>query len=155
MPRWFLPREGGSAVWSPGRLPRKARGSRWPTSTSMLRIAPPRRSKRRGGSALAIRWDLADVDSIEARVTTVERELGNVDIPVNINGGPPPTPASGQSLKLWSDSFRSMVLSVIAITDHDRLRRLTSSATAAYWSFDPSTGSGGLSPQIGVNSPSS
>jgi 3-oxoacyl-[acyl-carrier protein] reductase len=70
-----------------------------------------------GGVAVPIRWDLADLDSIDGHVGTVERELGGVDILVNITGGPPPTPASGQSPKLWGDSFRSMVLSVIVIAD--------------------------------------
>jgi 3-oxoacyl-[acyl-carrier protein] reductase len=40
-----------------------------------------------------------------------------VDILVNITGGPPPTPAAGVDRKLWADSYATMVLPVIAITD--------------------------------------
>jgi 3-oxoacyl-[acyl-carrier protein] reductase len=44
--------------------------------------------------------------------------LGSVDILVNITGGPPPTPAGGVDSAIWQMHFQSMVLSVIAITDH-------------------------------------
>jgi 3-oxoacyl-[acyl-carrier protein] reductase len=36
---------------------------------------------------------------------------------VNMTGGPPPTPASGQRPEDWTRFFTSMVVSVIAITD--------------------------------------
>lgn len=36
---------------------------------------------------------------------------------MNITGGPPSTPASGQDPTLWTKHFQGMVLSVIAITD--------------------------------------
>ncbi|WP_032379317.1 SDR family oxidoreductase [Rhodococcoides fascians] len=67
--------------------------------------------------SISLNWDLADLDAIDANVSTVEKELGPIDILVNITGGPPPTPISGQSLDVWSDQFQSMVLSVIAISD--------------------------------------
>lgn len=70
-----------------------------------------------GGRAQALRWDLADLASIAERVAEVESELGPVDVLVNNTGGPPPTPASGQEPELWRESFESMVLSVIKITD--------------------------------------
>ena len=54
---------------------------------------------------------------IDDRVRTIEEQLGPVDILVNNTGGPPPTPAAGQDPELWSRSFQSMVLSVIALTD--------------------------------------
>ena len=67
--------------------------------------------------AISIVWDLADLDSIDAHVATAEADLGPIDILVNITGGPPPTAVSGQEVELWEKSFRSMVLSVIKITD--------------------------------------
>ncbi|HCE08050.1 MAG TPA: 3-oxoacyl-ACP reductase [Oxalobacteraceae bacterium] len=70
-----------------------------------------------GGKALALQWDLGDLSVIDANVTRIEAELGSVDILINITGGPPPTPVSGQSAEVWGKHFQSMVLSVIAITD--------------------------------------
>jgi 3-oxoacyl-[acyl-carrier protein] reductase len=70
-----------------------------------------------GGKSIGLVWDLADLTKIDANVSKVEATLGPVAILVNITGGPPPTPASGQSPALWSKHFQSMVLSVIAITD--------------------------------------
>jgi 3-oxoacyl-[acyl-carrier protein] reductase len=71
----------------------------------------------RGGTAIALTWDLADLDSIDAHVSRIEAELGPVDVLVNNTGGPPPTPVAGQETALWSKHFGAMVLSVIAITD--------------------------------------
>jgi 3-oxoacyl-[acyl-carrier protein] reductase len=70
-----------------------------------------------GAKAVPIQWDLGDLDVIDARVAQVEKHLGPVDILVNLTGGPPPTPASGQDASLWRKNFETMVLSVIAITD--------------------------------------
>ena len=70
-----------------------------------------------GGTALAVQWDLADLSSVDGHVAAIEAELGSVDVLVNNTGGPPPTPATGQKPELWETNFRSMVLSVIAITD--------------------------------------
>jgi 3-oxoacyl-[acyl-carrier protein] reductase len=70
-----------------------------------------------GAKALALPWDLADLTVINANVTTIETQLGPVDVLVNITGGPPPTPAAGQDPGLWSKHFQAMVLPVIAITD--------------------------------------
>ena len=70
-----------------------------------------------GGTVLALQWDLADLSAINGNIGTIEAELGSVDVLVNNTGGPPPTPAIGQTPELWETSFRSMVLSVIAITD--------------------------------------
>ncbi len=71
----------------------------------------------KGGSALALPWDLADLAAIEPNLATIEERLGSVDVLVNITGGPPPTPVSGQSAENWRRHFDSMVLSVIAISD--------------------------------------
>jgi 3-oxoacyl-[acyl-carrier protein] reductase len=70
-----------------------------------------------GGKNLGLVWDISDLSQIETPMSKIEIELGPVDILVNITGGPPPTPASGQDPALWSKHFQAMVLSVIAITD--------------------------------------
>jgi 3-oxoacyl-[acyl-carrier protein] reductase len=70
-----------------------------------------------GGKAMAISWDLGDLSVIAANLATIEKQSGSPDILINITGGPPPTPAAGQSQELWRRHFDAMVLSVIAITD--------------------------------------
>lgn len=70
-----------------------------------------------GARAKALGWDIADISIIAERLGQVRSAFGDVDILINNSGGPPPTPAGGQDPNLWSQSFRSMVLSVIAITD--------------------------------------
>lgn len=70
-----------------------------------------------GGKALVIGWDIADLSVIEARLAVIADTFGAVDILVNNTGGPPPTPASGQSAETWSKYFDMMVRSVIAVTD--------------------------------------
>jgi len=54
-----------------------------------------------GGKALALNWDLADLNAIDGHVQMIENQLGPVDILINNTGGPPPTPASGQDPQLW------------------------------------------------------
>lgn len=80
-----------------------------------------------GGVARALVWDLADLDSISANLQSIEDQLGPVDVLVNNTGGPPPTPAAGQAPEEWEKFFRSMVVSVIAVTDavlpHMRARK--------------------------------
>ena len=73
--------------------------------------------RQAGSQALGLHWDLGDLKQTDTHLNEVKRELGTVDVLVNITGGPPPTRASGQALELWSKHFQSMVLSVIAITD--------------------------------------
>ncbi|MDQ7982053.1 SDR family oxidoreductase [Paraburkholderia sp. SARCC-3016] len=70
-----------------------------------------------GAQTFALQWDLGDLSVIDARIGAIEARFGGVDILVNNTGGPPPTPASGQPAELWEQHFRSMVLSVIAVTD--------------------------------------
>ncbi len=70
-----------------------------------------------GGAARAATWDLGDLSVIDEQVTQIEQHLGPVDILVNNTGGPPPSPVSGQATEAWESHFRSMVLSVIALTD--------------------------------------
>jgi 3-oxoacyl-[acyl-carrier protein] reductase len=95
-----------------------------------------------GGKSVGLVWDLADLSQINANVSKIEKELGLVDILVNITGGPPPTPASGQDPGLWSKHFQSMVLSVIAITD-----RVLPGMRARHWGrVITSTSSGVVTP---------
>ncbi len=67
--------------------------------------------------AIAVPWDLADLSAIGPNIATVVRQIGPIEIIVNMTGGPPPTPASGQRPQDWTRFFTSMVVSVIAITD--------------------------------------
>jgi 3-oxoacyl-[acyl-carrier protein] reductase len=71
----------------------------------------------RSGTALPLVWDIADRGVIGENLAKVHAEFGPVDVLVNNTGGPPPTPASGQSAAEWMKYFEMMVLSVIAITD--------------------------------------
>jgi 3-oxoacyl-[acyl-carrier protein] reductase len=88
-------------------------------------------------------WDISDLSADRcACYRRLKRELGPVDILVNITGGPPPTPASGQDPALWSRHFQSMVLSVIAITD-----RVLPNMRARHWGrVITSTSSGVVAP---------
>lgn len=70
-----------------------------------------------GAQVMTLEWDLGDLSVIDARIGAIEQSFGKVDILVNNTGGPPPTPAFGQPADVWERHFRSMVLSVIGITD--------------------------------------
>lgn len=70
-----------------------------------------------GQRAMAVPWDLGQLDALEAVVTSVEAGLGDIDILINNTGGPPPGPAGGQKIGDWNQQFQAMVLSVIALTD--------------------------------------
>lgn len=59
--------------------------------------------------AIAVPWDLADLSAIGPNIATVERQIGPIEIIVNMTGGPPPTPASGQRPEDWTRFFTSMV----------------------------------------------
>ena len=102
-----------------------------------------------GGTAMALTWDLGDLSVIDANVAQIEQRLGPVDILVNNTGGPPPTPASGQSSELWAKHFQSMVLSVIALTD----RVLPGMRERKWGRIITSTSSGVVSPipNLGVS----
>jgi 3-oxoacyl-[acyl-carrier protein] reductase len=70
-----------------------------------------------GSKGIPLVWDLGDLARIDEHVGALEREFGPVDVLINNTGGPPPTPAAGQSAEVWSKHFNAMVLSVIAVTD--------------------------------------
>ena len=94
------------------------------------------------GKSVGLTWDLADLSVIDGKVSRIEAELGQVEILVNITGGPPPTTASGQDPALWSKHFQSMVLSCIAITD-----RVLPNMRKNHWGrIITSTSSGVISP---------
>lgn len=95
-----------------------------------------------GGKALALTWDLSDSSLIDSMVSSVEKELGPIDILINNTGGPPPTPAAGQDPALWQKSFNGMVLPLIAITD----RVLPGMRQRKWGRIITSTTSGAISP---------
>lgn len=98
--------------------------------------------RKAGGTAEAIQWDLAAHATIDAHVSEIESKLGPVAVLVNNTGGPPPTPAAGQDLGLWSTHFNATVLSVIGITD-----RVLPNMRAARWGrIITSTSSGVVAP---------
>lgn len=70
-----------------------------------------------GGEARSSSWDLADLSAMERAVDGLESDGWQVDILVNITGGPPPSPVTDQSEDLWEEHFKSMVLPVIKLTD--------------------------------------
>jgi 3-oxoacyl-[acyl-carrier protein] reductase len=65
------------------------------------------------GGARTFSLDLADTGSLAA----FAKAVGPIDILVNNTGGPPYGGAIGRESADWDDSFRSMVLSVIRLTD--------------------------------------
>ena len=74
-----------------------------------------------GRRAIALQWDLADLEGIDSRVSSIEHAFGPVEVLVNNTGGPPPTTAHGQPPDLWRRHFEAMVLAVIAtaiVTGH-------------------------------------
>ncbi len=61
--------------------------------------------------------DLSASDAPDRLAQAAVKTLGQVDILVNNTGGPPPTPALGQSPELWREQFEAMVMPVIRTTD--------------------------------------
>lgn len=61
--------------------------------------------------------DLKDLATMDSFVTRVSRELGDVEILVNISGGPPSTAATNVPPQQWIDQFEGMVVPLIHVTD--------------------------------------
>lgn len=70
-----------------------------------------------GGAAMALEWDIADLDSFPGHLDAVRQRFGDVEILVNMTGGPPPSTAAGVEPDTWRTFFHSMVLGVIRLTD--------------------------------------
>ncbi|MDF2996988.1 MAG: short-chain dehydrogenase/reductase [Xanthobacteraceae bacterium] len=70
-----------------------------------------------GREALVLEWNIADLGVAPRHIAEIEARFGHVEVLVNNTGGPPPTPASGQSPETWSRYFDEMVRSVIGVTD--------------------------------------
>lgn len=62
-------------------------------------------------------FDLSDFDAVASSVQQVQSELAEVDILVNITGGPPPTPAAETKAADWEHYFHSLVSSVLHLTE--------------------------------------
>lgn len=71
-----------------------------------------------GGDVIPRACDMADLDAVDAIAAAAETELGGVDILINNTGGPPPGPVSAVDTDTWEQYFRSMVVSVIRLTNH-------------------------------------
>jgi len=95
-----------------------------------------------GGKASSATWDLSDIDGVNDFVSAIEGEAGPISILVNNTGGPPPSEVSGQPVDEWVSHFRSMVLSVIALTD----RVLPGMKDAGWGRIITSTSSGVIAP---------
>lgn len=71
-----------------------------------------------GGEASALVWDLTDAAGMREGLDRAQDLLGGpVQILFNNGGGPPPSPAQGQSPSAWESQYRSLVAPVIALTD--------------------------------------
>jgi 3-oxoacyl-[acyl-carrier protein] reductase len=102
-----------------------------------------------GGDALAVGWDIGDIDAAPEKLARVKEWAGDVEILVNVTGGPPPTPAGGVDPELWTRQFQSMVLGVIHVTD----LVLPAMRAAGWGRIITSTSSGVVSPipNLGVS----
>lgn len=70
-----------------------------------------------GGSVFGHLADLGDPAALDTLVSLIQKQIGVVDILVNISGGPPPTSATNVSPELWKKHFQAMVLSIMHVTD--------------------------------------
>jgi 3-oxoacyl-[acyl-carrier protein] reductase len=71
-----------------------------------------------GIEAIGRACDMADLDAVDTTAAAAEAMLGGVDILINNTGGPPPGPISAVDSETWIAQFRSMVVSVIRMTNH-------------------------------------
>ena len=58
-----------------------------------------------GGSAMALEWDLADLDAIEPNLAAIENQFGSVDILVNNHRRPAADAWSPASADSWGKYF--------------------------------------------------
>jgi len=76
-----------------------------------------RQVKAAGAHGIAEVTNLMDLPALKSFVARVIQELGEVDILVNISGGPPPTTAANVPPSDWIREFQSMVVPMMYITD--------------------------------------
>jgi 3-oxoacyl-[acyl-carrier protein] reductase len=70
-----------------------------------------------GGRVILEAFDLADFAALESFIERIKREFGEIEILVNLSGGPPPTTAANVSPADWAKYFQAMVVSIIHATD--------------------------------------
>ncbi len=71
----------------------------------------------RGGDAFPVQMDIGELGSFKGLLEEIRANQDEIEILVNLTGGPPPTSAAGVEPSLWSEHFHSMVLGVIHLTD--------------------------------------
>lgn len=62
-------------------------------------------------------FDLSDKDAGRDIVGQVNADLGDIEVLINITGGPPPTPATDTSVEDWEKHFKSMISPVIHLSN--------------------------------------
>ncbi|AMN44358.1 SDR family oxidoreductase [Rhodoplanes sp. Z2-YC6860] len=72
---------------------------------------------KNGGAAEAFPVDLSDLAALGEMVEEIVETVGEIDVLVNITGGPPAGPMAGTAPEVWEKHFRAMVLSVTRVTD--------------------------------------
>ena len=60
--------------------------------------------------------DLMEATSVEELCLTIKKDW-EIDILLNNTGGPPPSPSTGVSDKVWNDSLQSLLMSTIRVTE--------------------------------------
>lgn len=93
-----------------------------------------------------VQIDLGDTARTLATVEALSRKFGAPEILINITGGPPPTTATDVAADQWESYFRSMVLSVMALTDSV----LPAMRAAGWGRVITSTSSGVIAPIPGL-----
>jgi 3-oxoacyl-[acyl-carrier protein] reductase len=71
-----------------------------------------------GGDCITIEWELSNLSSIPVKCDMIRDALGEVDILLNVTGGPPAGSILDQDALTWREHFDLMVLPVIKITDY-------------------------------------
>ena len=88
-----------------------------------------------GGKAMPLTWDIGDLSLIGQKLDAIETAFGPVDILVDNTGGPPPTPAAGQSPDDWSKYFDLMVRSVRVCFGYPAAAARLNSGVRPHWSL--------------------
>lgn len=75
------------------------------------------RINNEGGIASAVKLDLGESGAGRSLIESLLDKDVNVDVLVNITGGPAPGPIAGQDPETWTKAFQSMVLSIVEVAD--------------------------------------